>query len=200
MNEQYLTGNQESSSGLSDAERPARLPASLIEMSLPFWITAVIIIIDHATKLVIESRLPLYHSWTPFPELPFIRITHVTNTGAAFGLFPDANPVFMTVAIIVSLVIVVYNYHLPGRHTLLRLALGLQLGGALGNLIDRFRLGHVTDFVDVGPWPVFNVADASIVAGVTILAYLMWREHRREPKEAGEEEQGVMDVRVGDEG
>ena len=55
---------------------------------------------------------------------------------------------------------------------LLRLSLGLQLGGAFGNLIDRVRLGHVTDWADVGPWPVFNVADASIVTGLVILAWL----------------------------
>jgi signal peptidase II len=148
-------------------------------------IAAAIILVDHVTKLLVENLLPLYSSWTPFPDLlPFVRITHVSNTGATFGLFPEGNSFFMVVAIIVSIVIILYNFQLPADHRLLRLALGLQLGGALGNLIDRFRLGHVTDFVDIGPWAIFNVADLSIVSGVVVLGILMVLEHRRERQEA----------------
>lgn len=168
-------------------------PASLWERVWLFLVTAGVIIADHFTKLLVESRLALNESWVPFPEqFPFVRITHVSNTGAAFGLFPTGSMLFTVVAIIVSIVIVLYNYRLPADHRLLRLALGLQLGGAMGNLIDRLRLGHVTDWMDVGPWPVFNVADASIVAGVVVLAILMLFEQRNEPPAA--EEGGVAEL------
>jgi signal peptidase II len=165
-------------------------PASLWERVWLFLVTATVIVVDHLSKLLVESRFALNESWVPFPEqLPFVRITHVSNTGAAFGVFPGGSMIFTVVAIIVSIVIVLYNYRLPAEHKLLRLALGLQLAGALGNLIDRLRQGHVTDWLDVGPWPVFNVADASIVAGVVVLAVLMLFEQRKEPpKEEGVKE------------
>lgn len=164
-------------------EEPQRdqIPASGRQKLLLFLVAGAIIIVDHITKLFIEQWLPLNSTWAPFPELAAVfRITHVSNTGAAFGLFPGGSPIFTVIAIIVAGVIIFYNYQLAGKQTLLRLALGLQLGGATGNLIDRLRLGHVTDFLDFGPWPVFNVADASIVAGVVILGFLMFKEEREE--------------------
>jgi signal peptidase II len=149
-------------------------PASTAGRALLFVVAALIILIDHVTKLFIESWLPLYQSWAPFPEYAdYFRITHVTNTGAAFGLFPGGSAIFAVIAVVVAVIIVVYNYQLPDGQPWLRVALGFQLGGAMGNLIDRLRLGHVTDFLDFGPWPVFNVADASVVTGVIILALLM---------------------------
>jgi signal peptidase II len=169
-----------------DEETPIA-PATLGERSWLFLVTASVIIIDHLTKLAIEAWLPLNHSWAPWPDrLPMIRLTHVSNTGAAFGMFPSGRLVFALIAAVVALVILAYNYRLPAGQRLLRLALGLQLAGALGNLIDRVRLGHVTDFVDIGPWPVFNVADMSIVAGVIILGFLMVQEQRAEKRRAAE--------------
>jgi signal peptidase II len=186
--ENELTPQNKVILGAETAELETQLPpASFWERTLLFWITAVIITIDHLTKVVVESWLPLNSSITPFPDwLPFFRITHVSNTGAAFGLFPQAGPLFMVVAMIVAVVILFYNFQLPAGHRLLRIALGLQMGGALGNMIDRFRLGHVTDFFDVGRWPVFNIADASIVSGVIVLGYLMLLEHQRERQEQRE--------------
>jgi signal peptidase II len=180
--ENELTQQNQATLGADRLEQETQPPpASFWERTLLFWFTAVIIISDHLTKLLVESQLPLHASWTPFPDwLPFVRITHVSNTGAAFGLFPQGGSLFMVAAIIVAVVILLYNFQLPAGHKLLRTALALQLGGALGNLIDRFRLGHVTDFVDVGAWPVFNIADASIVSGVIVLAFLMLLEHQGE--------------------
>lgn len=158
--------------------------ATTRQRSLLFLVAAAVIVFDQATKLLIERFLPLNVSWAPVPELSrFFKITHVSNTGAAFGLFPSGSLLFTIVAVFVAAVIVYYNFQLPAGHRLLRLALGLQLGGALGNLVDRLRLGHVTDFLDFGPWPVFNVADTSIVAGVIVLGFLMLQEQ----KEAAEE-------------
>lgn len=166
---------------------PEERPSTLVDQTLLLSVTAVVIIVDHVTKLYIETWLPLNSSWQPWPAYGHLfQITHVSNTGAAFGLFPTGSNIFMVVAVLVAIIIVVYNFRLPTGHYLFRIALGLQLGGALGNFVDRIRLGHVTDFMDVGPWPVFNVADASIVAGVIGLVILMLLESRTSD-EGGEE-------------
>jgi signal peptidase II len=168
---------------------------------LLFVVTAVVLLADYVTKLIVEDRLALNTAWAPFPEIAHIfRFTHVSNTGAAFGLFPSGSSLFMIVAIIVSIVIVIYNQLLPAGNRMYRLALGLQLGGALGNLISRIRLGHVTDFFDFGPWPVFNIADLSVVSGVIVLAFLMLSEERQRlknkdnaSKEGAEEDPKALD-------
>ncbi|MDX1687973.1 MAG: signal peptidase II [Candidatus Promineifilaceae bacterium] len=166
--------------------RPEPESPSTAQRSLLLLVAAAVIVVDHISKLYVESWLPLNRSWAPFPELAHLfRITHVTNTGAAFGLFPGGSLFFTVIATVVAIFILYYNYQLPtGQHPL-RIALGLQLGGALGNLIDRLRLGHVTDFLDFGPWPVFNLADTSIVAGVVILAILMLQEQRELREHSG---------------
>ena len=89
---------------------------------------------------------------------------------------------------VVSIGIIIYNARLESGHKLLRLALGLQMGGALGNMIDRLRLGHVTDFMDFGPWPVWNVADLAIVSGTILLVLIMFNDERQEKKLAAQEQ------------
>lgn len=165
---------------MQEVERTASSPrATLTEQSLLLLVAAGAIIADQGSKLVVEQQLPLNHSWAPLTDYAHLfRITHISNTGAAFGLFPSGSLLFGVVAGIVSLLILFYNYRLPAGHRLLRAALGLQMGGALGNLIDRLRVGHVTDFLDFGPWPVFNLADLWIVSGVVLLGLLMLREER----------------------
>jgi signal peptidase II len=149
---------------------------------------------DQLTKAAIEQSLPLNASWAPIADVAHLfRFTHVSNTGAAFGLFPTGSLLFAVVAVAAGMAILVYNLQLPAGSLLLRLALGLQLGGALGNLADRLRLGHVTDFLDVGPWPVFNLADMAIVAGVLLLGLLMLLDERenllpRQPEALPEQE------------
>ena len=129
-----------------------------------------VILFDQLTKYVVKNNLALRESW---PDTGFVRLTHGTNTGTAFGLLPDQT-LFLIVASIFAIAFLYYFYK---THTLssrlLRLAIGLQLGGAVGNLIDRVRLGAVVDFIDVGPWPIFNVADSSIVTGIAILIGVM---------------------------
>lgn len=169
------------SSDLTQTDSQVEQPATTKQRLWALLVAALVIVLDQLSKLFIETRLPLNHAWAPFPEFAHLfRFTHVSNTGAAFGLFPGGSAVFTVIAFVVAAIILVYNFGLPGGHYLLRLALGLQLGGALGNLIDRFRLGHVTDFLDFGPWPVFNLADTSIVSGVIILGFLMVLEQRQE--------------------
>lgn len=124
-------------------------------------------------------------SIVPIPALrDFLTFTHLTNTGAAFGLFRNQGFLFVIIALVVVVAIIVYSRYLPMNNWLVWLALGLQLGGAIGNnLFDRLRLGHVTDFIYFynlpivnRPWPAFNIADMSIVIGVALLALVLLRE------------------------
>lgn len=82
----------------------------------------------------------------------------------------------MVIAILVIAAIFLFYHHLPTENIWIRLSLGLQLGGAMGNLLDRIAHGYVVDFIDIGFWPIFNLADLSIVLGVSILAYHLWDE------------------------
>lgn len=149
-------------------------PASWREKGIVFLVMALVLLADQLSKFYVESNLALNSIWAPFPEWESLfRITHVSNTGAAFGLFQSGNLILSVVAVVVSIVIILYNQHLPAHLYWYRLALGLQLGGALGNLLSRMRVGHVTDFLDFGPVPVFNVADMSIVTGTILLGFLM---------------------------
>ena len=149
---------------------------------LPLVVT-LILALDQWTKYLVVSNLELYGSWAPFPALENgFTIHYLTNTGAAFGLLQNGSLLFVIVAIVVSLVIVYYYLNLPAGQWLVRLSLGMQLSGALGNLIDRLRVGHVIDFLDFQIWPVFNVADSSVICGVVLLALLLLREDYEERK------------------
>ena len=132
-------------------------------------LAALIFVIDQFSKFLVRDQLLRYES---FPADGFFRITHVFNTGSAFGIFRDQNTPLILVSFLgIAILILIYRSQ-RAPSGLLRLSLGLQIGGAVGNLVDRLRLGHVTDFVDVGAWPVFNVADASIITGLVILAWI----------------------------
>jgi signal peptidase II len=135
------------------------------------------LVADQISKYLVFSNLNPGQSWNPITSLTsWVSITHVTNTGAAFGLFPDRGSLFVVIAVIVVAAIIFYHRHLPAGQWWIKVSLGLQLGGALGNLLDRLRLGYVIDFIDFKIWPVFNLADSSIVVGVAILAYYLLRE------------------------
>ena len=134
---------------------------------------------DQLTKWLVTANLELGASFYPIPALSrFFSITYVTNTGAAFGLLREAGMLFAFVAVVVIAIIVLYVRKVPADQRLVRVALGLQLAGALGNLVDRLRLGYVVDFIDLKFWPIFNVADSAIVVGVILLAFAFWRQER----------------------
>lgn len=142
-------------------------------------VAVLVLALDQLTKAWVMVALPEAGWWSPLPGLwRILRITHITNSGAAFGIFPNQGNFFILVAVVVAVAIVLYYRYLPTGGWLVRLSLGLQLGGAMGNLIDRLRYGYVVDFIDIGFWPIFNLADLSIVVGVIILAYCLWREER----------------------
>lgn len=105
-----------------------------------------------------------------------VKFTYISNTGAAFGMFPQLGTIFMIIAVLVIVGIIIFHRQLPIHNVWVRISLGLQLGGAMGNLVDRILRGYVVDFVDIGFWPIFNIADISIVVGVSMLAYCLWEE------------------------
>jgi signal peptidase II len=177
MNEPEMTPTAEPETAVPKQKHPR---ATISERFILFIVALVSIGLDQFTKYLVESNLALFEVYAPVPSLePYFRIFHIYNTGATFGLFAGGGDIFRYLAIVVSLGIIYYNHILPGNQRLLRLALGLQMGGALGNMIDRFRIGHVTDFIDIGPWYIFNLADLSVVSGAVILGILVLRESRQ---------------------
>lgn len=153
----------------------------------PTWYLVVLALVvaslDQFTKSIVVANLELHESWMPVPWLAnVVTITHVQNSGAAFGIFPAGSVAFSAIGVVVVGAIVYYFHQLPVGQWWVRTALGFQLGGAIGNLMDRFRLGHVTDFINFSFWPVFNLADTAIVIGVGILIVVMVIEERREAR------------------
>jgi signal peptidase II len=121
---------------------------------------------DQLTKAIVTNRLGLgdeVHVVGPFS------IHHVTNSGIAFGLFASATPIVILLTTVAVTWMLYFFARSGSRHPVLPVALGLVIGGSVSNLIDRVRLGHVTDFLDLKYWPAFNLADSFIVIGVAAL-------------------------------
>jgi signal peptidase II len=146
-----------------------------------FLIVAIILVLDQLTKWIAATRLMSGESVPIWGET--VRLTLVRNRGAAFGLL-QGNVPFLVLASIVAICVVGYAlFLLPPDRRLDRLALGLVGGGALGNLVDRVRLGEVVDFLDVGwgdryRWPTFNMADSAVTVGVILL--VLWTRRERQ--------------------
>ncbi|ALC15274.1 lipoprotein signal peptidase [Desulfuromonas soudanensis] len=154
-------------------------------------VSAVILVVDQATKLYIDSRFLLHESVQVVEN--FFHITYVRNKGAAFGILSDSPlriPFFITVALVAALGILWYLSRTRADQRLLHFALALVFSGAVGNLIDRIRLGEVIDFLDVHwyrhHWPAFNVADSAITVGVALMLLDMWQEERKSKNEQKE--------------
>jgi signal peptidase II len=143
-------------------------------------VSLVIIILDQITKWLVLVNMPMYES-IPIIENMF-NLTHIHNKGGAFGFMADQSPLLRQILFhgvsLLSLGVIVYFYHqAPPQYPFLLVSLSLIFGGAVGNLIDRFRMGEVVDFLDfyIGSyhWPAFNVADSAVSVGVTVLMYYM---------------------------
>ena len=138
------------------------------------WLTALIIVIDQASKLWAVASLQLYQS---IEVLPFFNLTLVHNPGAAFSFLSDASGwqrwFFVVLASVISVVILVWMRRLAASERRPAVALALILGGAVGNVLDRFQHGYVIDFIDVyyrdWHWPAFNVADSAITVGAALM-------------------------------
>jgi signal peptidase II len=140
------------------------------------WIAGAIVALDQAAKAIVDRYMDLHESHTIVEGLA--RLTYVQNRGAAFGILSDADlpyqsVLFSLISILALGAIAVYAWKLPVTSRLPQAALALIMGGALGNLLDRMRLGYVIDYVDVywgrHHWPAFNVADSAISVGVALL-------------------------------
>lgn len=129
-------------------------------------IALVALVADQLTKHLVSSQLSLDGERHVFGPLS---IHHVQNSGIAFGLFSKATPIVTVLTAIAVGWMLLFFARSGARHSILPVALGLLIGGSASNLIDRVRLGHVTDFIDVRYWPAFNLADSFIVLGVLIL-------------------------------
>ena len=139
-------------------------------------LSAAIIVLDIWTKALVLARIDLHETITIIPN--FFQLVHVRNTGAAFGIGANASsrlvPLLLNFgAIAVFFVVVVYALRSAVTDRVLQTGLHLILGGAIGNLLDRFRFGYVVDFLDVyvgtKHWPAFNVADSAICIGIALL-------------------------------
>jgi len=160
-----------------------RLKKHLWDYVALIGVAGVIVGFDQWTKFLVRTRIPFGGSWSPWPWLePYARIVHWQNTGAAFGMFQRYGIVFTVLAIIVAIGILYYFPSVPRSEWAVRLAMMMMMGGAVGNLIDRLTLGTVTDFVSLGTFAVFNVADASISVGTAILILAVWISERKQKK------------------
>ena len=172
-------------------------------------ITAVVVVLDQITKIIIHNSMQLYESFKILGD--FFRITYVENSGMAFGI-QVANSGFFTVfAVIASIAIMIYLFRMKGEHLLARFSMALILGGAIGNLWDRIFRGSVVDFIDfeffdinipafrflfidfpgysMDRWPVFNVADMGITIGMSMLfIFILFEKEEEELDAAGDAE------------
>jgi signal peptidase II len=135
------------------------------------------VVADQVTKRAIEHRLALDET---HHVLPGLTITHVRNSGIAFGIFPGKLAIVSVLTAAAVVWMLVHFARSGSRHVLFPVALGLLVGGSVSNLADRVREGHVTDFIHITHWPTFNLADSFIVIGVALLALGLIRvEHKK---------------------
>jgi signal peptidase II len=156
-------------------------PLQIINNKWIFYIlSSLVVLTDQITKLMVIKFVPLFDS---IPNDGIVRITHLTNTGSAFGLFQDMNAVLTVIGIIGVIFILYFYINYSGKPFFVMIGLSLIFGGAVGNLIDRIYRGAVVDFIDVKLWndvhfPSFNVADSSLsVGGFILVALWIYRRY-----------------------
>ena len=163
-------------------------------MKTKYWVLTLtslgVLILDQWTKLLVLEKLPLYRRVEVIPG--FFNLTHVRNTGGAFGIFGGEKGglgsfLFVAISCVAILSILFFFKRLGNEERTLRFPLALVLGGAVGNLIDRLRFGEVIDFLDFSVasyhWPAFNIADSAICLGIALMAFdLLVLDHRKSRK------------------
>ncbi len=148
---------------------------------LLFGIAAAVIILDQVSKAIILENIPLGSAWMPLTWLaPYARFVNWVNSGVAFGLFQGGGLLFAALAMVVAGGIIYFYPRIPHEDKLMQVAFGFMLGGAVGNVIDRLRFGGtVIDFISVGKFPVFNVADSAVTIGVCLMLLATLLENRK---------------------
>ena len=139
-----------------------------------FLLIAVAVVgLDQFVKWTIRQTIEFGDSW---PAAWPVKLVHITNTGAAFGILQDSGPLLAVTSLIGMAAILVYLFNPEFAHPLMRVGLALMLGGAVGNLLDRVMSGKVVDFIKFPHFPAFNVADSAISVGVLVLVWTMLSE------------------------
>mgnify|MGYP001104891373 CR=1 FL=1 len=148
-----------------------------------YLVALILLFLDQFSKYLIRQRMSLAES---IPVIKSIfHITYVENTGIAFGLFPQGNSLFVIISLIIILVIVFFEGRRAIKSPLEKFSLGLILGGALGNLIDRLRFGFVIDFLDFRIWPVFNLADSGVCIGGILMVFFLLKKRASKERTFG---------------
>jgi signal peptidase II len=178
------------------------LRSSLKNWAILIGLALVLLALDQVTKWLVQQNLAVGEAWAPIPALTKIfTVTHVRNTGVAFGTLPGLGWLFMFVNLAVLIAVFILYPRIPQGLWYLRVAAALILAGDLGNLMNRLHTAflaagetgsiwtalpyaYVTDFMDFKIWPVWNMADLYVVSGVTILAIWIWRTEQKTAKEA----------------
>jgi signal peptidase II len=145
-------------------------------------VAIVVFVLDRISKAWVEQTIPLYEARPVVGD--YVRLVHTQNSGAAFGLLPERTTLLSVLSVVAVLAILYYYRQIASSSALIAATLGMQMGGALGNLVDRVGQGYVVDFIDVGipgGWRfwAFNVADSSIVVGILVVSVLLWQEERK---------------------
>lgn len=177
---------QDSTAQVSQPDRgqgSAPVSTTPARWALLIAVSGLVIALDQIVKWLVETRLAPGQSWEPIPAIAsFIKITYSYNSGAAFGMLPQASDVFLLLALVTIVAFVISYPRLPSHAWLSRLSIGLISGGALSNAIDRLRLGRVVDYVNVQLTPTFsnisNFADHAITVGVILLLIDQWLAER----------------------
>lgn len=144
-------------------------------------VAVAVFVLDRLTKAWVTENIPLGAARPVLGD--YVRIVHAQNTGAAFGLLPERTTLLSVLSVVAVLAIVYYYRQIASNSSLVSATLGMQLGGAFGNLLDRVTQGYVVDFVDIGFGDIrfwaFNVADSSIVVGIILVTAALWYEEHR---------------------
>lgn len=135
-------------------------------------VALIVFALDQLTKYLVVQQIGMGNAWTPLPAFDWFRIVGSYNTGTACGYFPQLGFVFTLAPFFILGVVIWFYRSQPTPSWLLSLGVGLIMGGAFGNLIDRLRLGWVVDFIQFGNFPIFNVADSAVSTAVVIM--LLW--------------------------
>lgn len=146
----------------------SRLPWTLCAISLS------VLVVDQISKALVQGHFgPCAYAPSQSIVPDWLSLTYTCNSGAAFGIMANQALLFIVIAAVVAGIVIAYARFLPTQRPLLKVSLGLQLGGAVGNIVDRIHQGYVVDFIAVKSFPVFNLADSCIVIGVCLLAYYL---------------------------
>lgn len=163
----------------------ARSRLSVRAALVPMLVASLILIADQLSKQWVLATLgPEPESREIMLAGDWLSFLYVRNTGVAFGLFQNASSIFIFTSLLITLAIILaYVWYLPNRLGWLQVCVGLIVGGAIGNVIDRIQYGYVVDFIKVGWWPIFNIADSAVTVGITMLAlFLAFFEEEPAPR------------------